>query len=84
MDTNKDADILKGVQRRTTKMIPSLRNLSYKERLKRLGMFYPREEAQGWYGWSIQDDSWMWQGKSREAFLYNEDEKTRKQFMFKN
>ena len=35
----KDADMLKGIQRRTTKMIPSLRNLSYKERLKRLGTF---------------------------------------------
>ena len=28
-----------GLQRRSTKMISSLRNLSYKERLKRLGMF---------------------------------------------
>ena len=35
----KDADMLEGVQRRATKMIPSLRNLSYEERLKRLGMF---------------------------------------------
>ena len=31
--------MLKELQRRATKMIPSLRNLSYKERLKRLGMF---------------------------------------------
>ena len=31
--------MLEGVQRRATKMIPSLRNLSYEERLKRLGMF---------------------------------------------
>ena len=35
----KDADILEGVQRRATKMIPNLRNLSYEERLKILGMF---------------------------------------------
>ena len=35
----KDADILEGNQRRATKMIPSLRTLSYEERLKRLGMF---------------------------------------------
>ena len=33
------ADMLEGVQRRTSKMIPSLRNLSYEERLKRVGMF---------------------------------------------
>ena len=31
--------MLERVQRRTTKMIPSLRNVSYEERLKRLGMF---------------------------------------------
>ena len=36
----KDADMLDGVQRRATKMIPSLRNLSYEERLKRLGVFF--------------------------------------------
>ena len=31
--------MLEGVQRRATKMIPSLKNLSHEERLKRLGMF---------------------------------------------
>ena len=35
----KDGDMLEGVQRRATKMIPSLRKISYEERLKRLGMF---------------------------------------------
>ena len=35
----KDADMLEGVQKRTTKMIPSLKNLSYEEGLKRLDMF---------------------------------------------
>ena len=35
----KDANMLEGVEKRATKMIPSLRNLSYEERLKRLGMF---------------------------------------------
>ena len=37
----KDADMFKGVQRRATEIIPSLRNL-YEETLKRLGMFSPR------------------------------------------
>ena len=37
--SKQDADMLEKVQRRATKMIPSLRNLSYEERLKRLGMF---------------------------------------------
>ena len=31
--------MLEGVQRRATKMIPTLRKLSYEERLKRLDMF---------------------------------------------
>ena len=34
-----DTALQEAVQRRTTKMIQSLRNLSYEERLKRLGMF---------------------------------------------
>ena len=34
--------MVEGIQRRVTKMIPSLRNLSYEERLKRLGMFLLR------------------------------------------
>ena len=38
----KNADILEGLQRRATKMIQSFRNLSYEERLKRLGMFLLR------------------------------------------
>ena len=38
----KDTDILEAVQGRATKIIPGLRNLSYEERLKRLGMFYLR------------------------------------------
>ena len=41
-----------------TKIIPSLRNLSYEERL-----------TQGWYNWSVEDDLRYWQGKSREAFF---------------
>ena len=32
------ADMLEGVQRRATKIIPNLMNVSYEERLKRLGV----------------------------------------------
>ena len=38
-----DEDMLKGVQRRSTKMVPSFRNLSYDERLKRLGMYMRKD-----------------------------------------
>ena len=37
---NKDANMLEGVQRRATKMIPSLRNVPHEVRLKRLNMFW--------------------------------------------
>ena len=42
----KGADMLEGVQRRATKVIPSSRNLSYEESLKRLDMFSLRRETQ--------------------------------------
>ena len=54
----KEADMLDGIQRRTTKMVPSLGNLSYEKRLKKLGMFSLRRRRQGWYDWSVQYDSW--------------------------
>ena len=63
----KDADMLERVQKRATKIIPSLRNLSYKERLKRLDMFSLRRRR-------LKDDMIeafkMIQGKFRETFLY--------------
>ena len=40
----KYANILEGVQRKATRMISSLRNVSYEERLKRLGMFSLRHK----------------------------------------
>ena len=40
----KNADMLNLVQRRATKMVPSLRNLSYEERMRRLGMFSLRRK----------------------------------------
>ena len=41
--------MLEGVQRRAPNMIPSLKNLSYEERLKRLGMFSLRRRRLGGY-----------------------------------
>ena len=38
LDT-KDADMMKGIRRRATKIIPNLRNLLYKKKLKRSGLF---------------------------------------------
>ena len=35
----KDADMFEEIQKRANKMIPSFRNLSYEERLERVGMF---------------------------------------------
>ena len=40
--------MLEGVQRRESKIIPSLRNLSYEERFKRLGMFSLRRKRLMW------------------------------------
>ena len=35
---NKDTDLVKGVQRRVTKFITSMQNISYDNRVKRLGL----------------------------------------------
>ena len=35
---SKDIDLVEGVQRRTTKLITSMQNLSYDDRVKRLGL----------------------------------------------
>ena len=43
----KDREMLKRTQRRATKIIPSLRNVSYEERLKRLVVFSKPQETQG-------------------------------------
>ena len=54
----KDTDMLEGVQRRATKIIPSLKILSYEERLKRLGIFsLRRKRLRGDIQGNIQDDS---------------------------
>ena len=43
----KGEGMLEGVQKRATKMIQSLKNLSYEERLKRLGIFSLNEDENG-------------------------------------
>ena len=73
--------MLKGVQRRASKMIPSLRNLSYEERLKRLGMFSLRHKR-------LRGDKIkvfkMIHGIDKvnlgKLFCIDKDERTRKQF----
>ena len=63
----KDGNMLEGVQKRATKMIPNLRNLSYEGRLKRLGMFsLRRRRLRG----DMIEVFKMIYGKSRKAFLY--------------
>ena len=79
----KDADILEGVQRRTTKVAPSLRNLSYEERLKRLSIFSLRHRR---LRGDMAEVFKMIQGIDKvnlgKLFCIDEDRKTRKQFMF--
>ena len=75
--------MLEGVQRRATKMILSLRILSYEERLKRLGMFsLRRRRLRG----DMAEVFKMIQGIDKvnlgKLFCIDEDRKTRKQFMF--
>ena len=66
----RDADMLEGVQRRATKMIQSLRNLSYEERLKRLGMFtLRRRRLRGEMIEVFKIIHGIDKGKSWEAFL---------------
>ena len=67
----KDVYILEGLQRRATKIIPSLRNKSYEERLKRLDMFSLMCRRLGVdIVEVVKMISWYWQGKFRETFLY--------------
>ena len=81
----KDADMVEGVQRRVTKMIPNLRNLSYEERLKMLGMFSSRYRR-------LRDDMIevfkMIQSidkvNLRKLFCIDENRRTRKHSLFKN
>ena len=81
----KDADMLEGVQRRATKMIPSLRNLSYEERLKRFGIFSLRQKK-------LKGDMNEWfkiihgidKVNLKKLFCIDEDERIRKYSLFKN
>ena len=76
--------MLQGVQRRTTKIIPCLRNLSYKESLKMLGMFSVkrrrlRADMIEVFKMICSIDK-VNLGKS---FCIDEGKRTRKQFVFK-
>ena len=76
--------MLEGIQRRTTKMIRSLRNLLYGERLERLAMFSlvgdSREDMIEVFKMIYGIDK----VNLGELFCTNEDRRTRKQFMFKS
>ena len=77
--------MLEGVQRRTTNMILSLRNLSYKERLKRLGMFSLRRRR---FSGDMIEVFKMIYGIAKvnleKVFWINEDGRTRTYSLFKN
>ena len=79
----KDTDMIEGVQRRATKMIPNLRNSSYEEKLKRLGMFSLICRR-------LRDDMievlkmihYIDKVNLGKHFCIDEEGRTRKQFMF--
>ena len=80
--TLRELDRVLGVQRKVTKMIPNLRNLSYKERLKRLGMFsLRRRRLRG----DMIEVFKMIHGIDKvnigKCFCIDEDGRTRKQFV---
>ena len=53
----KDIDTLERIQRRATKVIPELRDLSYEERLKECGLTTP--ETRRLRGDQIEDTEWV-------------------------
>ena len=53
----KDIDTLERIQRRATKIIPELRNLSYEERLKECGLTI--QETKRLRGDQIEDIEWV-------------------------
>ena len=80
----KDADMLEGVQRKATKMIPNLRNL-YEERLKRLGMFsLRRRRLRGDMIAVFKMIHFIDKVNLGKLFCIEEDGRTRKPFMYKN
>ena len=74
--------MLEGAQRRATKMIPSLRKLSY---VKRLGMFSLRcRRLRGDMIEVFKMINGMDEVYSRKLFWIDEDGRTRKHNLFKN
>ena len=77
--------MLEGVQRRVTKIIPSLRNLSYEEKLKRLGMFsLRRRRLRGDMIEAFKMIHDIDKVNLEKPFCIDEDGRTRKHSFFKN
>ena len=82
----KDEDMLEGVQRKATEMIPILRNLSYEERLKRMGIFsLRRKRLRGVMIGMLKMIRGIDEANLEKLFLYRRGWKSKKtQFKFKN
>ena len=75
-----DEDMLEGVQRRATEMIPIFQKLSYEERLKRLGMFsLSRRRLRGDMVELLKMIHGMDKVDIGKLFCIDEDERIRKQ-----
>ena len=60
--TKKDIELIENVQRRATKQVPSLKQLSYTDRLKKLKKANAEvSQIKRGYDWNIQNSKWnLW------------------------